>query len=568
MAEISLRKLNKIYDNKVHAVHDLSLEISDGDFVVLVGPSGCGKSTLLRMIAGLEEISFGELYVDGKLMNEVPPKDRKIAMVFQNYALFPHMTVYENIAFGLKLAKLDREEIKSRVEETAKTLRIDNLLTRKPAQLSGGQKQRVALGRAIVCKPNIFLLDEPLSNLDAKLRASMRSELVKLHDKLKTTFIYVTHDQTEALTMGTKIAVLRDGYLQQAGTPMQIYEYPENMFVATFMGSPQINLFDVALEYGERLYVRFQNGEELSLPEETASRLADSGYIGRRVVLGIRPEHLSLSSAGEISAEADITQTLGSSAILNLNVAGALNAATALLNGRDRYPEVGERVRLKTDARFVSLFDAETGKALLTLPERNMFADAAVTQEECVLRVKFADTSFLLDRYDCLLDDSVLSGKPVTVGLPATEPSLRDDGNSFCLKAKISHVSRQDSRSVVYAEVQNTREKLIFSCPKDADYRVEEKREFYFSKSDVRLYDESGNCLLSTYPTRGRFRALAEKREAGETLRILADECIGDRYILYCGSDGENYCAIYAEKDFPVYFRETVKVSANAEEAK
>ncbi len=563
MAEISLRKLNKIYDNKVHAVHDLSLEIPDGEFVVLVGPSGCGKSTLLRMIAGLEEISFGKLYMDGKLMNEVPPKDRKIAMVFQNYALFPHMTVYENIAFGLKLAKINRDEIKKRVEEAAKILGIETLLTRKPAQLSGGQKQRVALGRAIVCKPDLFLLDEPLSNLDAKLRASMRSELIKLHDKLQTTFIYVTHDQTEALTMGTKIAVLKDGYLQQAATPTQIYDHPQNTFVATFMGSPQINLFDVMLEGGEKLSLRFQSGDKLILPDEVSCRLNDRTCIGRRVTLGIRPEHLYLSPEGELFATADITETLGNSAILNLNAEGALNPTTALLGGREKYPEAGERVRLKIDVNRVHLFDAETGKALLTAPDENLFAHAAVTLDEGALKVMFADTSFLLDKYDCLLDDSVLTGKPVTVGLPVKEPTDTDD--AFGVKARITHISQESSRLVVYAALNGTQEKLIFVCPTDAQYAEGEERIFCFAKSDVRLYDEAGNSLLSKYPTRERFCRLAEKRERGQTLRILADEWLGDRYLLYCGTDDENYCAVYAEKEFPVYFRENVKVYKESE---
>ena len=243
MASLSLRHIYKIYQGGVKAVSDFNLEIDDKEFIVFVGPSGCGKSTTLRMVAGLEEISAGELYIDGKLVNDVEPKDRDIAMVFQNYALYPHMTVYDNMAFGLRLRKMNSKEIDKRVQEAAAILGIAPLLSRKPKALSGGQRQRVALGRAIVREPKVFLLDEPLSNLDAKLRVQMRTEITKLHNKLATTFIYVTHDQTEAMTMGTRIVVMKDGIIQQIDTPTCLYDNPENLFVASFLGSPQMNFF-------------------------------------------------------------------------------------------------------------------------------------------------------------------------------------------------------------------------------------------------------------------------------------------------------------------------------------
>ena len=248
MASVTLKHIYKIYQGGVTAVSDFTLDIEDKEFIVLVGPSGCGKSTTLRMVAGLEEISEGELYIGDKLVNDVAPKDRDIAMVFQNYALYPHMTVYDNMAFGLKLRKTPKAEIDKRVREAAKILDIEHLLSRKPKALSGGQRQRVALGRAIVREPKVFLMDEPLSNLDAKLRVQMRTEITKLHHRLQTTFIYVTHDQTEAMTMGSRIVVMKDGFIQQVDTPQNLYDYPGNLFVAGFIGSPQMNFFTVKLD--------------------------------------------------------------------------------------------------------------------------------------------------------------------------------------------------------------------------------------------------------------------------------------------------------------------------------
>ena len=270
MANLSLKNINKIYDNGFHAVKDFNMEIEDKEFIIFVGPSGCGKSTTLRMIAGLEDISSGELEIDGKRMNEVEPKDRDIAMVFQNYALYPHMTIYDNMAFSLKIKKTPKDEIDRKVKEAAKILGIENLLKRKPKQLSGGQRQRVAMGRAIVRNPKVFLMDEPLSNLDAKLRVQMRIEISKLHQKLGTTMIYVTHDQTEAMTLGTRIVVMKDGVVQQIDTPQNLYDHPKNLFVAGFIGSPQINLIDVEVikEEGD-VYVK-NDYIKLKLPKQKA----------------------------------------------------------------------------------------------------------------------------------------------------------------------------------------------------------------------------------------------------------------------------------------------------------
>lgn len=291
MASISLNHIKKVYPGDIEVISDLNLQIKDKEFVVLVGPSGCGKSTTLRMIAGLEEISDGEMYIGDRKVNDVAPKDRDIAMVFQNYALYPHMTVYKNMAFALKLRKTPKDEIDRKVHEAAKVLDIEHLLNRKPKQLSGGQRQRVALGRAMVRDPAVFLLDEPLSNLDAKLRTQMRTEIIKLHQKLDTTFVYVTHDQTEAMTMGDRIVVMKGGEIQQADTPQTLYDHPCNLFVAGFIGSPQMNFMDAELG-------RDADGYKLTFADQSlhfAGSDALSEYVGKTVVFGIRPENLHTS---------------------------------------------------------------------------------------------------------------------------------------------------------------------------------------------------------------------------------------------------------------------------------
>ena len=312
MASLSLKNICKVYPNGFEAVKDFNLEVEDQEFIIFVGPSGCGKSTTLRMIAGLEEISSGEFYIDGKLMNDVEPKDRDIAMVFQNYALYPHMTVFDNMAFGLKLRKVPKDEIKRKVEEAAKILDLEKLLDRKPKALSGGQRQRVAMGRAIVRNPKVFLMDEPLSNLDAKLRVQMRSEIASLHNRLKATIIYVTHDQTEAMTLGTRIVVLKDGVIMQVDSPQKLYNEPNNLFVAGFIGSPQMNFIDTKCKVeGDKVSLTFDN-TTIVLPPAKAKKLADAGCNGKTVVMGIRPEdigdsEIEIEAHQDCAFEADVT---------------------------------------------------------------------------------------------------------------------------------------------------------------------------------------------------------------------------------------------------------------------
>lgn len=354
----------QITDEGVVAVQEFNLDIADKEFIVLVGPSGCGKSTTLRMVAGLEEISDGELYIDGKLMNDVAPKDRDIAMVFQNYALYPHMTVYENMAFSLKLRKEPKDVIDQKVREAAKILDITQYLDRKPKALSGGQRQRVAIGRAIVRDPSVMLMDEPLSNLDAKLRNEMRAEIIKLRERINTTFIYVTHDQTEAMTLGDRIVIMRDGYIQQIGTPQEVFNNPRNLFVAGFIGSPQMNFFDAKLvEEGGKYFVEL-GGEKVELSEEKEQRLAANGVRSRDVTLGIRPEHTELKDSG-VAAKVDVSEMMGSSVHLHVTAEGRdviiIVPTTEML--ADSY-RMGDEVKFSFSGAVAHVFDKETEKNL------------------------------------------------------------------------------------------------------------------------------------------------------------------------------------------------------------
>ena len=376
MASLSLKHIYKKYPGGVTAVSDFNLEIKDKEFLILVGPSGCGKTTTLRMIAGLEEITEGELFIGDRLVNDVAPKDRDIAMVFQNYALYPHMTVFENMAFGLKLRKVPKEEIKRRVEEAARILDIEHLLERRPKALSGGQKQRVALGRAIVRNPAVFLLDEPLSNLDAKLRASMRTELTKIHQKVGTTFVYVTHDQTEAMTMATRIVVMKDGLIQQVDTPQNLYDFPVNIFVAGFIGSPQMNFITCMLEKkGEDLYLSWGKNS-VKLPADKANNPALKEYVGQQVVAGIRPEcihdepmYLQNMSDSIIDVAVNVTELMGAEIYLYLGFDGQEDAT----NGKDIIARVssrstaraGDNIKVALDTSRVHIFDKDTEKCII-----------------------------------------------------------------------------------------------------------------------------------------------------------------------------------------------------------
>ena len=371
MSTVTLTNVKKIYDNAVTAVHSFNLDIADKEFIVLVGPSGCGKSTTLRMVAGLEEISEGELRIDGKLVNDVEPKDRDIAMVFQSYALYPHMTVKENMEFPLKLKKVPKDEIDKRVSDAAEILGITQYLDRKPKALSGGQRQRVAIGRAIVREPKVLLMDEPLSNLDAKLRNEMRAEIIKLRQRINTTFVYVTHDQTEAMTLADRIVIMKDGYIQQIGTPQDVFDHPINIFVAGFIGTPQMNFFDAKLvKDGEGAYHADVFGTYIGLTEEDQKAL--TGTEAKDVILGIRPEHIRFTSEsgdGILAGTVEVSEMMGSEYYLHVNSNGkdiVLRVPTAdlpkELRGGITY---GTKMNFTFRPEAVHLFDKETEKNLI-----------------------------------------------------------------------------------------------------------------------------------------------------------------------------------------------------------
>ena len=356
MAHVSIRQLNKKYDNGFHAVKDVNLEIRDKEFLVLVGPSGCGKTTTLRMVAGLEEITSGEIRVGDEVVNDLPPMDRDIAMVFQNYALYPHKTVFDNMAFGLQMRGYKKEEILKRVKDAAEILGIQTLLERKPRQLSGGQRQRVAVGRAIVRHPQVFLFDEPLSNLDAKLRVQMRVELKRLHERLETTAIYVTHDQVEAMTLGTRVVVMKDGYVQQVGEPLELYGRPANKFVAGFIGSPAMNFVDVTVS-SDGLWAEAQ-GLRLQVPQ----RMRSLG--GKRLTLGVRPEALSLANGADqhgFATTVDVLEPLGNEILLNFRAGGVPMVARVEPGVRVK---AHENIRLALDPERLHFFDANTEQAI------------------------------------------------------------------------------------------------------------------------------------------------------------------------------------------------------------
>jgi multiple sugar transport system ATP-binding protein len=379
MATVDLEQVNKVYGNGFHAVQDLNLDVRDGEFMVLVGPSGCGKTTALRMVAGLEDISSGTLRIGGKPVNDVTPKDRDIAMVFQNYALYPHMTVAENIGFALRLRKLPKSAIDARVKETAEILGLSDWLGRKPGQLSGGQRQRVAMGRAIVREPSVFLMDEPLSNLDAKLRVQMRSEVQRIQRRINVATFYVTHDQVEAMTMGDRVAVMRGGVLQQVDQPQVLYDHPDNLFVAAFIGSPAMNLYEAFLTEGAR---SFRLGsQEIDLPESVrAARPRLASYANEKVVVGLRPEHLPVAVDGTtgptLAGNVDLIESLGSELVVHfttdarrVRAEGALDPTEQAGEGVARVApgspvRIGERAKFAIRADGLQFFDADTGAAL------------------------------------------------------------------------------------------------------------------------------------------------------------------------------------------------------------
>ena len=505
MASLSLRHIYKIYQGGVKAVSDFNLEIDDKEFIVFVGPSGCGKSTTLRMVAGLEEISAGELYIDGKLVNDVEPKDRDIAMVFQNYALYPHMTVYDNMAFGLRLRKMNSKEIDKRVQEAAAILGITPLLSRKPKALSGGQRQRVALGRAIVREPKVFLLDEPLSNLDAKLRVQMRTEITKLHNKLATTFIYVTHDQTEAMTMGTRIVVMKDGIIQQIDTPTCLYDNPENLFVASFLGSPQMNFFKAQLvKEGDKIYSVFGNNKIL-VPESRAKRIIDDYYIGREVVMGVRPEDIHdeeifISSNPDtvINAEIDVIEKLGNETILYMKVDGKEDYTVARIDARSQFA-TGENVNLAIDANHIHFFDPDTELTIMGVPKANRIAAKFLAGEDGLV-VRFGNIIIPVSKeLSERLTDLEQINRDVVLEIAPDDLSETEEEGCVKIDGVVDFIEKYPRYTAAFSVVPGKKGFLVSKHPLDSSIAPGDKISLFVRPDSIQLRDVDQNEKLIAY---------------------------------------------------------------------
>ena len=509
MSSLSLRHIYKIYDGNVKAVSDFNLEVDDKEFIVFVGPSGCGKSTTLRMIAGLEEITAGELYIDDKLVNDADPKDRDIAMVFQNYALYPHMTVYDNMAFGLKLRKVDPQEIDSRVREAAAILGIEPLLARKPKALSGGQRQRVALGRAIVREPKVFLLDEPLSNLDAKLRVQMRTEITKLHNKLATTFIYVTHDQIEAMTMGTRIVVMKDGIMQQVDTPQFLYDSPQNLFVATFLGSPQMNLFNATLSRENGVtYATFGKNKIVISPEK-ANRIIDEKYFHQPVVLGIRPEDIhdeevfiANSPDTIIEAHVDVMEKLGNETYLYMDIDGKDDYVIARIDARTKV-KADEHVKLAVDSHHIHLFDPTTELTIIGVPAHNMVDANVYTRADGTVAVKFGDTDIALtDKVlSRIVDTSIIDGRTIKLGISPEQLFTEEKEGFGVINGEVEFTDAYPRFNAVYTKVAGKIGFMIAKHSLEDELKSGEKITYYTDPDKLMFYDaETENALIAYSP--------------------------------------------------------------------
>ena len=531
MASVSLRHIYKVYQGGVKAVSDVNLEIQDKEFIVLVGPSGCGKSTTLRMIAGLEEISDGELYIDGRLVNDVEPKDRDIAMVFQNYALYPHMTVYDNMAFGLRLRKMPSAEIDSRVKEAANILGITELLSRKPKALSGGQRQRVALGRAIVREPKVFLLDEPLSNLDAKLRVQMRTEITKLHNRLATTFVYVTHDQTEAMTMGTRIVVMKDGLVQQVDTPQNLFDSPCNMFVATFIGTPQMNLFDATLERsGKNLVVKFGNNV-IELPESKSKLLTDEAYIGKEVMFGVRPEDIhdeeifiASSPKTIISAEIDVVEKLGDETILHTKVDGKEDYTVARVDARSQVLS-GDVVKLAIDANHIHMFDPETEHSILGVPQYN-FVTATISEKDGALSAKFGNNviKFGEGSAKTLINPELASGEALLGIKPESAYIATEKTEDFVIEADVDFVEDAEVYKNVYLKIDGKRGLFAIRTAPDVAISGKSKIKLAVKIEEIVFFDPATGARASSaleVPVYNQFEGEVSAVTKGATVYTL-----------------------------------------------
>ena len=493
MASLKFRHIYKVYQGGVRAVNDFNLTIKDKSFVVLVGPSGCGKSTTLRMVAGLESITSGQLYIDDVVVNDVESKNRDIAMVFQSYALYPHMTVYQNMGFGLKLRHEKPDVIAEKVNKAAEILEISDLLDRKPKELSGGQRQRVALGRAIVREPNVFLLDEPLSNLDAKLRVQMRTEITKLHEKLQTTFIYVTHDQTEAMTMGDIIVVMNKGFIQQADAPFTLFEDPTNLFVATFLGSPQMNIIECSLvEEKGKISAKLEDFDEnrILLRDETTKQIINSGIsLDKKYLFGIRPDHIKVSNKG-IKAHVEVVEQLGDETILYTKIANHEGnvVVKAPLTNSIKYQD---DIYLEFVNERVYLFDKDSEHSLIGMPSYNKLPclvsgnEIKLGSQKLALDEEF--TSHLVDR--AFNSDVFLAIKPEFI-------QLKKESDNVPVNLEVDFVEERTNYNTVYAKLDGVKPYLIFRVNKDIKVNKGEKMTVFFPLSNMSIFDENDDSLF------------------------------------------------------------------------
>ena len=489
MAKVTLKNIYKVYKGGVKAVNDFNLDIPDKEFVVFVGPSGCGKSTTLRMIAGLEEITSGSLYIDDVLANDLEPKDRDISMVFQNYALYPNMTVYENMAFGLQSQKLPKEEIKKKVDQAAEILGIKDYYNRQPRELSGGQRQRVALGRAIVREPKVFLLDEPLSNLDAKLRVQMRSEITKLHQRLQTTFIYVTHDQTEAMTMGTKIVVMKDGFIKQVDTPTNLYMHPANIFVATFLGSPQMNLFNAKIvKDGKKYKILLEDGTENVVPLTTNKLLeiTDDNFVDKDLILGIRPRdiHIVPNTEEGFKIKVEIVEKLGDENLIYTHLFGKKEYTIFVVDAKQEV-KVDDELTIKFDEHNIYLFDKETEESLFKIPEYNYFTIDDIN--------KYLDIEELSKRY---IKELNTNNEDLSVGFSPDKVSLEKIDNAQKIKVKLIHNSKYTNYYVNYALTEND-EKIVFKTANDLKDSLNKDIDLYVKNENLELFIASSKSRIT-----------------------------------------------------------------------
>ena len=555
MAGLHLKHIYKVYPGGVRAVNDFDLEIKDKSFVVLVGPSGCGKSTTLRMVAGLEAITSGQLFIDDTCVNDLESKDRDIAMVFQSYALYPHMTVFQNMGFGLKLRHEKPEIIKEKVMRAAEILEITDLLDRKPKELSGGQRQRVALGRAIVREPNVFLLDEPLSNLDAKLRVQMRTEITKLHEKLQTTFIYVTHDQTEAMTMGDTIVVMNKGYIQQADAPVTLFEDPTNLFVATFLGSPQMNIIKGKLIKDKKGVGFALEGNEkniVPLRKETAAQIERSGLdLEKEYLFGIRPDQIGIAEKGGIPAQVEAVEQLGDETLIYALIEGhkghiiLKTPATAKVIS-------GQEVNLDFHNERVYLFDPDTEYSLIGMPSFNKLPckvrmDAGIPGVELGKSYLPLDDGYMqhvLDR--ATTEQAYLAIKPEHILLEGEE------GVTVPLEVKVDFLEERTNYDIAYGVVDGLREYVIFRVPKDKKVAAGKNFTIHLPLDHINLCDEAEDALNArevVYPNVAKVNVTTLKDgrrqvaiRGGQTLIFDEIPCLmneGDDQTPYTPADGE-----------------------------